>query len=107
VKGADAFLLRHITHDWSDEKTVQILQRLCDASKPTTHLVLIEHIVPSVAEEPVSIKAIPGAARPTAPAPLLPNFGAASSAIYFRDMMVRRSWAFELHGRISEYLMTW
>ncbi|KAJ7836330.1 O-methyltransferase [Mycena olivaceomarginata] len=88
VKGADAFLLRHITHDWSDEKTVQILQRLCDASKPTTHLVLIEHIVPSIAEEPASIKAIPGAVRPTAPAPLLPNFGAASSAIYFRDMMM-------------------
>ncbi|KAJ7235076.1 O-methyltransferase [Mycena haematopus] len=88
VKDADAFLLRHITHDWSDEKTIQILRRLSDAAKPTTHLVLIEHIVPSVAEEPASIKAIPGALRPTAPAPLLPNFGAASSAIYFRDMLM-------------------
>ncbi|KAF7340525.1 hypothetical protein MSAN_02124000 [Mycena sanguinolenta] len=88
VKDADVFLLRHITHDWSDEKTIEILGRLCDAAKPTTHLVLIEHIVPSVAEEPASIKAIPGAPRPTAPAPLLPNFGAASSAIYFRDMMM-------------------
>ncbi|KAJ7768823.1 O-methyltransferase [Mycena metata] len=88
MKGIDAFLLRHITHDWSDEKMVQILQRLCEASKLTTHLVLIEHIVPSVAEEPASIKAIPGATRSTAPAPLLPNFGAASSAIYFRDMMM-------------------
>ncbi|KAJ7436102.1 O-methyltransferase [Mycena galericulata] len=88
VKDADAFLLRHITHDWSDEKTIQLLRRLSDAAKPTTHLVLIEHIVPSVADEPASIKAIPGAPRPTAPAPLLPNFGAASSAIYFRDMMM-------------------
>ncbi|KAJ6540597.1 O-methyltransferase [Mycena capillaripes] len=88
VKDADTFLLRHITHDWSDAKTIQILQRLCDAAKPTTHLVLIEHIVPSVAEEPTSIKAIPGALRPTAPAPLLPNFGAASSAIYFRDILM-------------------
>ncbi|KAJ6479100.1 O-methyltransferase [Mycena sanguinolenta] len=88
VKDADVFMMRHITHDWSDEKTIQILQRLCDAAKPTTRLVLIEHIVPSVAEEPANIKAIPGAPRPTAPAPLLPNFGAASSAIYFRDMMM-------------------
>ncbi|KAJ7252096.1 S-adenosyl-L-methionine-dependent methyltransferase [Mycena haematopus] len=88
VKDADAFLLRHITHDWADEQTIQILRRLSDAAKPTTYLVLIEHIVPSVAEEPVSIKAIPGALRPTAPAPLLPNFGAASNAIYFRDLMM-------------------
>ncbi|KAJ7252086.1 S-adenosyl-L-methionine-dependent methyltransferase [Mycena haematopus] len=88
VKDADAFLLRHIIHDWSDEQAIQILRRLSDAAKPTTHLVLIEHIVPSVAEEPASIKAIPGALRPIAPAPLLPNFGAASSAIYFRDMMM-------------------
>ncbi|KAF8180028.1 O-methyltransferase [Mycena galopus ATCC 62051] len=85
---ADAFMLRHITHDWSDEKTIQILRHLRDAAKPTTHLVLIENIVPSVAEEPVSIKAIPGAPRPTAPPPLLPNFGAASSTIYFRDMLM-------------------
>ncbi|KAJ7240226.1 S-adenosyl-L-methionine-dependent methyltransferase, partial [Mycena rebaudengoi] len=88
VEEADVFLLRQITHDWSDEKTIQILQRLCDAAKPTTHLVLIEHIVPSVVEEPTSIKAIPGALRPTAPAPLFPNFGAASSAIYIRDMLM-------------------
>ncbi|KAJ6478630.1 O-methyltransferase [Mycena vitilis] len=88
VKDADCFMMRHITHDWDDEKTVHILRRLRDAAKPTTSLVLIEHIVPSVAEESANIKAIPGAPRPTAPAPLLPNFGAASSAIYFRDLMM-------------------
>jgi hypothetical protein len=98
VKDADVFLLRQITHEWSDEKTIQILQRLCDAAKPTTHLVLIEHIVPSVVEEPTSIKAIPGALRPTAPAPLLPNFGVASSAIYFRDMLVRHFWHLSCTG---------
>ncbi|KAK7042747.1 S-adenosyl-L-methionine-dependent methyltransferase [Favolaschia claudopus] len=88
ITTASAFILRHITHDWSDDQNVQILRRLRDASSPQTYLILIEHVVPSIAEESDEVKKIEGATREKAPEPLLGNFGAAASSIYARDMLL-------------------
>ncbi|KAJ7235736.1 O-methyltransferase [Mycena haematopus] len=107
VKDADVFLLRHILHDWGNTKAASILQCLRDAATPSTklckwvgkswpvrtiefRLVLVEKIVRIVSsDEPGS--EIPGADRPRAPGPLLPNWGCASADTYFFDIMMHNS----------------
>ncbi|KAK6974529.1 O-methyltransferase-domain-containing protein [Favolaschia claudopus] len=89
VKNASIFMVRYVLHDWNDARAAQLLRRLREAAQPTTQLVVIEKIVSlassiSSGEE----EAIPGAARPSAPAPLLPNWGVASTEAYFYDMAV-------------------
>ncbi|KAJ7457536.1 O-methyltransferase [Mycena galericulata] len=91
VKDADVFMLRHVVHDWSDERTVKMLQRLRDVAKPTTQLVIIENIMPLVsgAESDIPrVKSIPGAIRSPAPSPLLPNYGVSSAQLYYYDITV-------------------
>jgi cyclopropane fatty-acyl-phospholipid synthase-like methyltransferase len=45
--GADAYLMRHIIHDWTDEQSVQIL-RNCRKVMPTNgRLLIVESVVPS------------------------------------------------------------
>jgi O-methyltransferase domain/Dimerisation domain len=44
-EGADAYLLRLILHDWSDEKAGTILSAVRRAMKPTARLVVIETII--------------------------------------------------------------
>ncbi|KAJ7149189.1 O-methyltransferase [Mycena crocata] len=89
VKDAAIFILRYILHDWPDKTVGTILGHLRDAALPTTRLVVIEKIQPFASVEEVSgskANQIPGAARPTAPPPLLPNWGAATADLYFYDM---------------------
>ncbi|KAK7045188.1 S-adenosyl-L-methionine-dependent methyltransferase, partial [Favolaschia claudopus] len=89
VANASAFLLRHVTHDWTDPQTVKILRHLRDAATPNTHLVVIEGIIPSIAEESsTEVKGVEGAETERAPKPLLPNWGAGVSGIYSRDMLL-------------------
>ncbi|KAF7341723.1 hypothetical protein MSAN_02070800 [Mycena sanguinolenta] len=89
VQNAAVFMLRYIVHNWPDMRTVEILQRLRDAAQPTTKLVVIEKILSVAASAPSFYEeTIPGAARPTAPAPLLPNWGVAKAEAYFYDMAV-------------------
>ncbi|KAJ6607721.1 O-methyltransferase [Mycena sp. CBHHK59/15] len=89
VKDAAVFLLRYIVHDWSDARTVQILKHLRDAATPSTKLVIIEKILPAASSgEGSKALEIPGAARPSAPAPLLPNWGIATAELYYYDMTV-------------------
>ncbi|KAK7002289.1 O-methyltransferase-domain-containing protein [Favolaschia claudopus] len=89
VKNASVFMVRYVLHNWDDARATQLLRRLREAAQPTTRLVVIERIVSlaspvSSAEE----EAIPGAARPSAPAPLLANWGVAKTEAYFYDMAV-------------------
>ncbi|KAF7349631.1 hypothetical protein MSAN_01689200 [Mycena sanguinolenta] len=87
VPNAAVFMLRYIMHDWSDELVVKILRHLRDAAQPTTKLVVVDKIVVSAARVPDSKKeAIPGAARPSAPAPLLPNWGVGKAEVYYYDL---------------------
>jgi hypothetical protein len=44
--GADAYLLRHIIHDWDDEKAARILRSVHTAMKPESRLLVLETILP-------------------------------------------------------------
>lgn len=81
---ASVFLLKQITHDWSDKYVTRILRRLRDASTATTKLVLIDCIIPHSCSA-VEVD-IPGANSPAPPAPLLANMGAANASPYFTDL---------------------
>ncbi|KAF7349633.1 hypothetical protein MSAN_01689400 [Mycena sanguinolenta] len=87
VPDAAVFMLRYIMHDWSDELVVNILRHLRDVAQPTTKLVVVDKIVAGAARVPDSEKeAIPGATRPSAPAPLLPNWGVGKAELYYYDL---------------------
>ncbi|KAF7349728.1 hypothetical protein MSAN_01699600 [Mycena sanguinolenta] len=87
VPNAAVFMLRNILHDWSDERVVKILRHLRDAAQPTTKLVVIDRILMSAAHIPDSgDQAIPGSTRPSAPAPLLSNWGVGTASVYYWDM---------------------
>jgi hypothetical protein len=44
--GADAYLMRHIIHDWDDEKSSYILRNIHRAMKAESKLLLVEGVVP-------------------------------------------------------------
>ncbi len=44
--GADAYLLRHIIHDWDDEKSLTILRNVRRVIGPAGKLLLVEGVVP-------------------------------------------------------------
>jgi len=43
---ADLYLLKNIIHNWSDEQSVSLLEKIGQAMKPGSRLVLIEMVVP-------------------------------------------------------------
>jgi hypothetical protein len=45
--GADAYLLRHIIHDWQDPEAIAILNRCRDAMTPNSKILAVEMVVPS------------------------------------------------------------
>ena len=45
-KGADAYLLRHIIHDWTDEQSIQILKNCRKAVPAHGRILLVEFAVP-------------------------------------------------------------
>jgi hypothetical protein len=45
--GADAYLMRHVIHDWTDEQSVQILSNVRKVIPPKGRLLLVEFAVPS------------------------------------------------------------
>lgn len=45
--GADAYLMRHIIHDWNDEQSIQILKNCRKAVPPHGKLLLVEAVVPT------------------------------------------------------------
>ncbi|HUF04671.1 MAG TPA: methyltransferase [Aridibacter sp.] len=42
---ADAYLLKHIIHDWNDEESVRILSNIAKHAKPGSKLLLVESVV--------------------------------------------------------------
>jgi hypothetical protein len=44
-EGADAYLLKHVLHDWSDENCLRILKNIHAAAKPATKVLLVEFIL--------------------------------------------------------------
>jgi hypothetical protein len=45
--GCDAYLLKHIVHDWDDERATTVLKRCRDSMTAATRLYLIESVVPT------------------------------------------------------------
>lgn len=45
--GADAYLLSHIIHDWSEEQCLAILRNCRQAMHPTSRLLIIEMVLPA------------------------------------------------------------
>jgi O-methyltransferase domain/Dimerisation domain len=52
--GADAYVLKHIIHDWDDEKSVQILRNVRTAMKPDATVLIVEAVVPDDDREHLS-----------------------------------------------------
>jgi hypothetical protein len=46
-KGADAYLMRHIIHDWDDEESLQILKNVRRAVSANGRLLIVEGVVPA------------------------------------------------------------
>jgi hypothetical protein len=46
-EGADAYVLRHIIHDWDEEKCLAILRNCHRAMRPTSKLLVIESVIPA------------------------------------------------------------
>jgi hypothetical protein len=44
--GADAYVLRHILHDWLDPDAVRILRKCRDAMTPDSKLIVVEMVIP-------------------------------------------------------------
>ena len=44
--GGDAYVLKHIIHDWDDDASVHILRNVRSAAAPGTALLLIETVIP-------------------------------------------------------------
>lgn len=45
-EGADAYLMRHIIHDWDDEKALTILRNIHRVIRPDARLLVIEGVIP-------------------------------------------------------------
>jgi hypothetical protein len=45
-EGGDAYLLRHIVHDWDDERSLRILRHCRQGVSPTGKVLIVETIVP-------------------------------------------------------------
>lgn len=52
VKGANAYLLRWVLHDWSDKYAIRILQALIPALTEASKIVVHEYILPVPGETP-------------------------------------------------------
>lgn len=52
--GGDAYVLKHIIHDWDDEKAVQILRNVRTAMNPGAKVLIVETVVPDDDREHLS-----------------------------------------------------
>ncbi|KAF8908726.1 O-methyltransferase-domain-containing protein [Mucidula mucida] len=84
VRSASVFVLQHIIHNWSFERNKKILSNLAEASMPTTRLLLAMNIITLTCHDPTLEGT--GAGYKEAPAPLLPNYGAANELGFAVDM---------------------
>ncbi|CAL9668117.1 methyltransferase [Streptomyces sp. Tu 3180] len=56
--GADAYVLKHIVHDWPEEEALRILRNVRAAVRPGGRLLLVEMVVPEQGDEPHSGKLV-------------------------------------------------
>jgi SAM-dependent methyltransferase len=58
VTGGDAYILKHIVHDWPEEQALQILRNVRAAVKPDGKLLLMEMVLPEEGDTPHSGKLV-------------------------------------------------
>ncbi|KAF8652613.1 hypothetical protein AX16_004302 [Volvariella volvacea WC 439] len=87
-KNAAVFFVKHVLHDWSDERCKVILSHLREAATPQTKLYVIDTLIPFACRDRTEETGIPGAIPNEAPEPLLANYGAVNNLVYSIDMVV-------------------
>jgi len=89
VRGASAYLLKSIIHDWSDPYATQILTRIREAASPDSKLLVIDRILPYACrmddKDVEALDAI-GIETEEVPEPLPPNLGAGNPTAYATDL---------------------
>jgi hypothetical protein len=58
VEGGDAYVLKHIIHDWPEEQALEILKAVRAAIRPDAKLLLVEMVVPEAGDAPHSGKLV-------------------------------------------------
>jgi 6-hydroxytryprostatin B O-methyltransferase len=59
VQGADAYLLRMILHDWSDDDAAKILRNIVAAMTPSkSRLLIMDTVLPKPGSVPVSVERV-------------------------------------------------
>ena len=53
-RGADAYLLRRILHDWPDDRATQILRRVHQAMTPEARLVIVDAVIGPPNHDPLA-----------------------------------------------------
>ncbi|KAF8910695.1 O-methyltransferase [Mucidula mucida] len=81
VRTASVFILKHIVHNWSFARNKITLSHLAAAATPTTRLLVATNIVTLTCHDPAT-----ATTYQEAPAPLLPNYGAANDVSFDLDM---------------------
>jgi ubiquinone/menaquinone biosynthesis C-methylase UbiE len=46
-EGADAYMMKHIIHDWDDERATQILRSCHRATRPGSKVLIVDAVIPS------------------------------------------------------------
>ncbi|KAF8177344.1 S-adenosyl-L-methionine-dependent methyltransferase [Mycena galopus ATCC 62051] len=82
--GAAVFMMKHVTHDWSDEYCFKILKQLSAVAGPGTTLLLVEAVLPLAIQDPNAV----AEGLQEAPAPLLANYGGTNDLGYMADFMM-------------------
>ncbi|KAF8056551.1 S-adenosyl-L-methionine-dependent methyltransferase [Lyophyllum atratum] len=85
ITNASVFILKQILHDWADPYSAKILKALRAAAKPDTKLVIVDNIVAYACHDPTTDCGLDDEYH-EAPAPILPNFGAANVMPYVVDL---------------------
>ncbi|KAG6875041.1 hypothetical protein C0992_005418 [Termitomyces sp. T32_za158] len=80
--------LKQILHDWSDPYCTRFLTELRAAATPKTKLILVDSIIAYACRDP-TIESGLNSGYKEAPAPLIPNYGAANVMPYLVDLAVR------------------
>ncbi|KAG8928406.1 hypothetical protein FRC01_005995 [Tulasnella sp. 417] len=80
VKGAAVYFLRFVLHDWKDEKCIEILKHLHDATNEESRLLIVEAVVSHACRDIGSLKddGVEGAYPAPMPKPLPANGGRAT-----------------------------
>ncbi|THH00243.1 hypothetical protein EW145_g7113 [Phellinidium pouzarii] len=80
VEGCDIYYIRHCLHNWPDDKCIVILSNIAKSMKPENILLVHETVLRHAASN------LTATGNDAAPAPLLPNFGAARYRDYAGDI---------------------